>query len=153
MRTSCINLYIEFFASLSAAMTSTRPVLPVNFCTVGSSRHVSSHLAHEIATNTHIEPHEDVVLLWRRSVTIRIVIHRRPRKPTFSSPIVNFPCVCLFAEAKDSSFLIGSDCMTLMPNLTLPLVYSWPGCGVGQQEFSRRQEDTCVRRPWCRLAS
>jgi hypothetical protein len=47
---------------------------------------------------------------------------------TFSSPIVNLPWVCLFSLAKTSSFFTGSDCKTLMPNLTLPFVYSWPGC-------------------------
>jgi len=46
---------------------------------------------------------------------------------TFSSPMVNLPCVCLFEFANDSSFFTASDCRTLMPNLTLPLVYSWPG--------------------------
>jgi len=52
---------------------------------------------------------------------------QREEKPTFSSPIVNFPCVSLFFSAKLCSFLIASVCMTVMPNLTLPLVYSWPG--------------------------
>lgn len=81
---------MEFFASLKAFMTSMRSVLPVNFCTSGSSS---------------------------RMKTLNF----------FSSPIVNLPWVCLFELAKASSFLMGSDWMTLTPNLMLPLVYSWPG--------------------------
>lgn len=41
--------------------------------------------------------------------------------------MVNLPCVCLFFSAKSSSFLIASFCETVTANLTLLLVYSWPG--------------------------
>lgn len=83
------------------------------------------------------EPLHSGILLGRVSVAFNLSLDRSAEPLTsslintlcaFSSPIVNFPCVCLFSLAKASSFLMGSDCMTLMPNLTLPLVYSCPGC-------------------------
>ena len=49
-------------------------------------------------------------------------------KQTFSSPIVNLPCVSLFCSQKASSFLTGSVWRTLVRKRALDLVYSWPGC-------------------------
>jgi len=46
---------------------------------------------------------------------------------TFSSPIVNLPCVCGLFSAKDCSFFTGSVCRTVVRNLTFCFVYSWPG--------------------------
>jgi hypothetical protein len=46
---------------------------------------------------------------------------------TFSSPMVNLPCVSLFACEYSSSRLIASLLRTVFANLTFPLVYSWPG--------------------------
>ena len=61
-------------------------------------------------------------------------------EPTFSSPMVNFPCVCLFEFANASSFLIGSLCATLTAKLTLPFVYSCPGWG--REVSGERPSDT-----------
>lgn len=41
---------------------------------------------------------------------------------------MNLPWVSWFALANASSFLMGSDWDTARQNLTLPLVYSCPGC-------------------------
>ena len=73
---------------------------------------------------TYIKSHENIVLLQDVGQHGVAIIRILAEKHTFSSPIVNFPWVCLFSLAKASSFLTGSDCRTLMPNLTLPLVYS-----------------------------
>lgn len=56
---------------------------------------------------------------------------------TFSSPMVNFPCVSLFSLAKACSFLTASLCRTEIQNFTLDFVYSWPGC-VWVGEWDRR---------------
>lgn len=105
-------------------------------------------------SSIYIESHENVMLLGfllacspcSRELVSSIRL-------TFSSPIVNFPCVCLLALAKDSSFLTGSSCATLMPNLTLPFVYSWPGydCQSRLQRCDQASSST-VRRLSCRPA-
>ena len=46
---------------------------------------------------------------------------------SFSRPIVDLPCICLLLAARSASFLTASLCRTVMPKLTLPFVYSWPG--------------------------
>lgn len=43
---------------------------------------------------------------------------------TFSSPMVNLPCVCLLAIVKSLRRLVASFCITVSPNLMLPFVYS-----------------------------
>lgn len=53
--------------------------------------------------------------------------HHDCRGHTFSSPMVNFPVVTLFASAKACSFCIASFFTTVAANLTLDLVYSCPG--------------------------
>lgn len=50
------------------------------------------------------------------------------RRSTFSSAMVNFPCVSLLFSANDCRFFIASFCSTEIPNLTFALVYSCPGC-------------------------
>ena len=61
--------------------------------------------------STYIDTHEHIMKLHM----VRLVCRTRDRH-TFSSPIVNLPCVSLFSFANASSFLIGSDCDTARQN-------------------------------------
>jgi hypothetical protein len=114
-------------------------------------------LARELLHGRVVEAHEHIVLLPKSISTIpqnKGQFSKRDR--TFSSPIVNFPCVCLLLVANDSSFLIGSLWFTLMPNLTLPLVYSWPGWNMSASESPARPRSVGIhdlRRPWYHPAS
>jgi hypothetical protein len=105
--------------------------LPVNFWISGSWTSTVSLQASNVQPSkaiTHVKSHENIVLLQNMGQYGVARIRDFAKIHTFSSPIVNLPWVCLFSLAKASSFLTGSDCRTLIPNLTLPLVYSWPGC-------------------------
>ena len=75
---------------------------------------------------THIYSHKDIIFL--SPISLRSVGSTVILKPTFSSPIVNFPWVCSLFSAKDCSFFTGSVCNTVVKNLTFCFVYSCPGC-------------------------
>ena len=80
---------------------------------------------------THADPHEHIVLLsvhaydQPRITDANNCLDRR--SVTFSSPMVNLPCVSRLFSAKSCSFLMASFCSTDTPNWTLAFVYSCPG--------------------------
>lgn len=99
-----------------------------------------------------MDAHENVVELQYVSAlpNLEQVVEYSCKAHTFSSPMVNLPCVSLFASANASSFLIGSVWDTETQNLTLALVYSWPGC-ISLVHFRLEMADI-IHRPWCRPA-
>ena len=79
---------------------------------------------------TNVYFHEHVVTLYQLAHVSALVAPSQ--KLTFSSPIVNFPCVCSLFSANDCNFFTGSVFRTVIRNLTFCFVYSWPGFA-GQQ--------------------
>jgi hypothetical protein len=76
---------------------------------------------------TYVDPHEYVVFLS----PVSHPSHYLPlitEKHTFSSPMVNLPCVSALFSANARNFLMASFCRTDSANLTLDFVYSCPGC-------------------------
>lgn len=98
-----------FFISRSLVMMATGSVSPVAFWISGSYPNVNRR---------GYEP------LWEFLTCGLINTLCR-----FSSPMVNLPWVSLPSWAKASSALTASLWRTDRPNLTLDLVYSWPGFG------------------------
>lgn len=78
-------------------------------------------LANQLLNVGVIHTHEDIVLL-------EAVSHDHfwsgKSSRTFSSPIVNLPCVSLFAWENSSSFRMASLSSTFLAKRTFPLVYS-----------------------------
>ena len=150
MELYCIHML--FFISLSAPMTSIAPVLPVAFWTVGSWRR-SAHIG-RCYTRVQMLTSNFIKTLYSFPQLAFGPQNSRFFKCTFSSPIVNFPCVCTLFSAKDCSFFTGSVCSTVVKNLTFCLVYSCPGCPLSVSHTGF--EDIAVgytRRLWYRLVA
>lgn len=75
----------------------------------------------------YLDSHEHVVFLLELQLARCSDGLGKRGCPTFSSPIVNLPCVSSLLSANAWSFLMASLCCTEMANLTLDLVYSCPG--------------------------
>lgn len=94
------------------------------------------------AINTYMNAHKHIVELELRvSPCLSNVYHVRH---TFSSPMVNFPCVSLLASAKAWSFLIGSVWDTWIQNFTFAFVYSWPGFEVSVKSLKTKDDKTYI---------
>lgn len=157
-RYSCLNysldlvryIYYElFFISRNFCMTPTGSERPTFFCISGSCSNVSPYrqiLAVDL-TETRIN-----TLCFYIKISIRSLFVENYITPTFSSPMVNFPCVSLFSDANFSSFLTASSWEMVTPNFTLPLVYSWPGYGACQRG-QRQAIWGILHRLWCRPAN
>jgi hypothetical protein len=74
------------------------------------------------------DAHEDVVFLEGRALAFGAKKRSLQDSVTFSSPIVNLPCVSRLLSAYCWSVFTASVGATFTRNLQLPFVYSWPGC-------------------------
>ena len=118
-------VHIAFFISLKAAITSTGSVFPVFFWISGSYEQSGKSMNRVWVVEIYLH-----WLSWTHCAAMQLRQLERSNGDgllTFSSPMVIFPWVCWCWFAYASSFLIGSDWDTVRQNLTLLLVYSWPG--------------------------
>lgn len=134
-----------FFIFRSSVMTSTGSVAPTAFCTSGSYStqqrqqnkarliwHSSPWLVCNSLTSTIMnglcfyQPAAPYISTYLKTYKKRIGEGGEPTLLTFSSPIVNLPCVSVLLSVNDESFRMASVWSTELEKATFDFVYSWP---------------------------